>query len=221
MKLNEMSLNQKLGLLAIFLGIIALFTKDPAKTSFVKVDPKKLLLETKSTTKFLTPFELAEKIIKGTESFLLVDLRSPNEYEKGTIPNAINLTVQDLFDNTLGRNQQIILFSDDDTKSLNAWIALVAMDYKNVYVLKDGFNGWINEVLYPKLPLDLNGRDKTKSEKIIQVSNYFGGSPIFLSEGKTIQTERMEFKQPPTQLPKQSVAMPKPGSTKKPKREGC
>ncbi len=221
MKLNKMSTNKKLGLLAILLGIIALFTKDPAKTSFVKVDPKNLLFESKNTTKFITPFELAEKIIKGTESFLLVDLRSPTEYEKGTIPNAINLTVGDLLENVIGRNQQIVVFSDDDTKSLNAWLALKAMNYKNVYVLKDGFDGWINEILHPKIPLDLKDVDKAKSEKIIQVSNYFGGSPIFVSEGKTIQTEKMEFKQTPTHLPKQSVALPKPEATKKPKREGC
>lgn len=221
MKLNNLSLNQKLGLVAIVLGIIALFMKDPTKTSFVKVDPKKLLFEAKNTTKFISPFELAEKIIKGTESYLLIDLRSPLDYEKGTIPYAINLDIRDLLENAIARNQQIILFSDDDTKSLNAWLALKSMDYKSVYVLKGGYSGWINEVLYPKISLNTDYQDKSKYEKIIQISNYFGGSPIFIGENKSTQAESIKYESTPAQLPKQPVTLPKPTATKKPKREGC
>lgn len=50
----------------------------------------------------------------------------------------------------------------------------------------------------------------------MQLANYFGSSPIFFSEGKTIQSEKMEFKQTPNQLAKQSLAILKLVANKKP-----
>ncbi len=223
MKLSKLTLNQKLGLIAILLGIIALFSKDPTKASYVKIEPNKILLEIRNTSRFITPLELAEKIIKGVETFIIVDLRNPNEYEKGTLPQAVNLSVKDLLENALARNQQIIIFSEDDTKSLNAWLALKSMSYRNIFVLKGGYNGWIDEVLYPKLKIDSTQSDSTieKVKQISQISIYFGGTPIYIAGGQSNQIEKMEFKSTPTQLSKPSVVLPKPATTSKPKREGC
>lgn len=221
MKCPVMNINQRLGLFAILLGIFALFTKDPTKASMVRIDPNKLLLETHSTSRFIEPFDLAEKIISGTQYFILVDLRSKKEYEQGTIPFAINLSVKDLMAGALQRNQQIVLFSDDDTKSLNAWLALKSLDYKNVFILKGGYKGWVDNVLFPKIPAEVSQNEKEKYEKIKQVSLYFGGKPLLVSEGKTLEIQSPVTSSVNTQLSKPSVTSPKPAGQTKPKREGC
>ncbi|MEJ5286887.1 MAG: rhodanese-like domain-containing protein [Bacteroidota bacterium] len=220
MKFKDLSLNQKLGLFAILLGIIALFTHDPTKATYERVDVKEFALEINSPSKYITPMELAEKIISGTNFFVIVDLRNPNEYEKGTIPGAINLSSKDLYQNVLQRNQKIILFSEDDTKSLNAWLALKALDYKDVLVLKGGYQGWTDEVVFPKIQLDTTTAGKEKFEKMKQISSYFGGSPILISEGKAVQTQ-IEVQKQTQQVQKPAVSLPKPGGASKPKREGC
>jgi len=221
MRIKNLTLNQKLGLIAIILGIIALFTKDPTKASYVRIDPKEFALEARNQSKYISPLELAEKIISGNEYFTLVDLRTPQEFEKGTIPGAININLKDIFENALSRNQKIILFSDEDTKTLNAWLSLKAMEYKNVYVLKGGYQGWKDEVLFPKIPLDTTVAGKEKYEKIKQISLYFGGSPLIVSEGKLIETavEKSQVQTKATQVP--TTNLPKPASAGKPKREGC
>ncbi|MGB9851765.1 MAG: rhodanese-like domain-containing protein [Candidatus Kapaibacteriota bacterium] len=221
MNLKNLSLNQKLGVLALILGLIALFTHDPTKATYMRIDPKELSLEINSPSKFIAPVELAEEIISGHEFFTLVDLRNPSEYEKGTIPGAINLSAKDLFESYLQRNQKIILFSEEDTKALNAWIALKSQGYKNVLVLKGGYQGWQNEVLFPKISSDTTKAGKEKLEKIKQISNYFGGTPILISEGKgiPIQTETRKATTMQQQTP--APAVKKPGGTAKPKREGC
>ncbi len=221
MRCPVMNINQRLGLFAILLGILALFTKDPTKASMGRIDPNKLLLETHSTSRFIEPFDLAEKIISGTQYFILVDLRSEKEYEQGTIPFAINLSVKDLMAGALQRNQQIVLFSDDDTKSLNAWLALKSLDYKNVFILKGGYKGWVDNVLFPKIPAEVSQNEKEKYEKIKQVSLYFGGKPLLVSEGKTLEIQSPVTSSVNTQLPKPSVTSPKPAGKAKPKREGC
>lgn len=221
MRCPVMNINQRLGLFAILLGILALFTKDPTKASMVRIDPNKLLLETHSTSKFIEPFDLAEKIISGTQYFILVDLRSEKEYEQSTIPFAINLSVKDLMAGALQRNQQIVLFSDDDTKSLNAWLALKSLDYKNVFILKGGYKGWVDNVLFPKIPAEVSQKGKEKYEKLKQVSLYFGGKPLLVSEGKTLEIQFPVTSSVNTQLPKPSGTSPKPVGQAKPKREGC
>ncbi len=221
MKCPVLNINQRLGLFAILLSILALFTKDPTKATLVRIDPNKLFLETHSTSRFIEPFDLAEKIISGTQYFILVDLRSEREYEQGTIPFAINLSVKDLMNGILQRNQQIVLFSDDDTKSLNAWIALKALDYKNVFVLKGGYKGWVDNVLFPKVPAEVSQNEKEKYEKIKQVSLYFGGKPLLVSEGKALEIQPSATTSVNAQLPKPSLSAPKPAGQSKPKREGC
>ena len=221
MKCPYFSINQRLGIFAIILGIIALLTKDPTKASFVRVDPNRLILESHSTSKFIEPLDLAEKLIAGNEFFTIVDLRNPNEYEKGTVPNAINLSAKDLLNGALQRNEKIILLSDDDTKSLNAWLALKSLDYRNVMILKGGYKGWVEQVLFPNIPADLAEKEKDKFEKIKQISLHFGGSPRLISGGQAIEMQTVGVQQPAMQAPKPNVASPKPSVQGKPKREGC
>jgi len=221
MKCPNISKNQRLGFLAVLLGIIALFTNDPTKASLVKIDPNRLILETHSTTKFIEPLDLAEKFISGVEYFTLVDLRNPVEYEKGSIPSAINLSVKDLLSGVLQRNEKIILFSDEDTKSLNAWLALKSLDYRNVMVLKGGYKAWFEQVLFPNIPAELAEKEKEKYEKLKQIALYFGGTPRIVSGGHAIEVQKVGVPQSTMQAPKPVTPNAKPTVQGKPKREGC
>ncbi len=144
----------------------------------------------------------------------MIDLRTEKEYSEYTIPTSENIRITSLLDGNLFRNEKIILYSDGGIHSAQAWLLLKAKDFKNVYMLKGGIDEWKDKILFPKLTLNATPEEKTKFDKLAEVSKYFGGAP------QTGTAETSVTNTP--SLPKlQMQSSPPAGGAKKKKREGC
>lgn len=212
---SKLSLNQKLALSAILLGIIALFAGNPFDNDEVKVNVKDLALSTVKDSDKIKPEILADWLIQGKADFVLIDLRNPEEFEKYSLPEAENIPLATLPDAELYRNQKLILYSDDNLRAAQGWFILKSKGFKNVYILDGGLEGWKNEVLFPKLSSNPTKDELNLFEKKKAIAKYFGGNAITASG--TSETK------PELSLPTTST---KPSSTvgaqpKKKKREGC
>jgi hypothetical protein len=146
----------------------------------------------------------------------LVDLSAKDKYNNYHLPQAINLQTVELTPENVKRNQKLVLYSDDNFKSSQAWFLLYTNGYKSVYRLKGGIEAWKNEILFPKIPSDIKPADITKYDKIKEISKFFGGSPII--EGDSAVVVKPQIAMPKLSSP--SAAAPVAGG-KKPKREGC
>jgi len=115
--------------------------KDPVVvTSFVTEN----ILNNKSTQ--ISVEELDEKIKESEASdYLLIDTRTVIEYEKGTIPNAVNYPLDDIrshIDFFKNKNKQIIIFCQKGLRGYLAELILKHNNIENVVNVAGGFKLW-------------------------------------------------------------------------------
>lgn len=211
----QLSLNKKLALIAITLGIIALFAGDPYGGTTIKVNEKDIALSTVGNSDKVSVTELADWIIKDKSDFELIDLRSEEKFNEYTIPGSQSIPIEQIPSSDLLRNQKIILFSDDDIASSQAWFILKSKKYKGVYILDGGLNEWKDKILFPKAPVNGSKEDSAEFEKMKEVAKFFGGQAQ--TDSSVAQTKQ-EIKLPTPTVGTTKTIVP---TGKKKKREGC
>jgi rhodanese-related sulfurtransferase len=210
---STLSTPKKLALVALLLGIVAVFAGSPYMGSKVKVNTKDLALSTVKSSDKIKPLELADWIIKGKADYTLVDLRSEDKFSEYFIPTAINIPLPELPESDLLRNQKIILYAEDDVNAAQAWFILKSKDFRGVYILDGGLKKWQEDVLFPKLAVNASNEEIAQFEKVKEISEYFGGQAQTGSE----QVSETKVNLPTPQVTSQSTGT----KTKKKKREGC
>ncbi len=82
----------------------------------------------------LTSAELARMIAEKPDSFLLIDVRTPEEFKGGAIPKAINIPYDRLRDQppATDRSARIVVYCQSGRRSAIAAQTLAEMGYTNV-----------------------------------------------------------------------------------------
>jgi rhodanese-related sulfurtransferase len=212
---SKLSLNKKLALVAVIFGAAAVFAGDPYGGTTIKVNEKDIALSTVGNADKVLVTDLADWIIKGKSDFELVDLRIEEKYNEYTIPGSQCIPLPQISSSELLRNQKIILFSDDDVASSQAWFILKSKNYKGVYILEGGLDAWKEKVLFPKAPVNGSKDELVQFEKIKEVAKYFGGSA---QTDSSVSDSKPEIKLPTPTVSNTKTTAP---TGKKKKREGC
>lgn len=210
-KLNK---EKKLGLFALALGFFAIFGGTPNNNVKVTINAKELSLLTETQIDKVKPEELADWIIQGKVDYRLIDIRSPKAYKEYHIPVAENISSADLYKTTFLPTEKIIVCGNDGFQTAQGWFILKSKNYKSVYILDGGIKGWENNILFPKIPESETKEQKAQFDKIIQVSEFFGGSPQM---GGNNNAENKKIELPKIKLP----SFNQNTTQKKHKREGC
>src|SRR5512141_260130 len=149
--LSKLSLNRRLGVLALGLGALAVFA-NVAPGHTVKLNAKELLAGVERQGDHVTPAELAAWIIEGRGDYRLVDVRDAKAFAEYHIPTAENVPLATVSDGTLGRTEKIVLYGDGGIHAAQAWMVLKGQGYPRVYTLLEGLDAWKDEVLFPVVP---------------------------------------------------------------------
>jgi rhodanese-related sulfurtransferase len=216
MRLPALTLNQKLAVLALALGALALFA-DPQRGPFVKLDARELALVVEKEVDHVTAAELAGWIVEGRADYRLLDLRTEQDYATYHVPTAENVPLSGLADYPLRRNEKIVLYSEGGIHSAQAWMLLRAQGYEAVYMVLGGLESWKDDVLFPSLPADADAQARARFERAAQVAKFFGGEARLGSDAAAPAAG--------AELPKLAAPPPSPGPAapvaKKKKKEGC
>jgi rhodanese-related sulfurtransferase len=87
----------------------------------------------------------AKGMLGGETVFL--DVREPNEWNLGHIPNAIHIPrgqLEGKVESMIDRNKRVVIYCASGNRSALAADTLQQMGYTNVVSLQDGFKGWVS-----------------------------------------------------------------------------
>ncbi len=142
----------------VFIGLGLIIAAIPQNTTHpYKISAEDLLIEANSRTQYFSPEELAVLLINKDPSIQMIDVRDPEEYEKYSLPNAINIPLSslltdewvDFIDQDVKMN---IFYSNGSLKANEAWLITRQLGYENNYVLEGGLNYWAEAILNPEAP---------------------------------------------------------------------
>ena len=96
-------------------------------------------------------YELADApkikgLIASQPNILVLDVRTPEEYKDGHLPNAVNVDFNgDQFDKqilALDKSQPVIVYCQAGGRSKKATDFMMGSGFKQVYELAGGYNNW-------------------------------------------------------------------------------
>lgn len=163
-------------------GIIALFLPN-TKAFNRKIDKTDLIKEINKEGRYISTDKIAQAIMENDPSFLLIDIRTPEEFEKYTLDGAINIPHNKVFEaeNEYYFNQDIytsVLFSNGSALADKTWLQLRMLDYQGNKVLEGGLNVWYATILNPQKPDEIEMTAKLKEQYLFRK-----GASIFFTGG--------------------------------------
>ncbi|VAW22481.1 hypothetical protein MNBD_BACTEROID04-1876 [hydrothermal vent metagenome] len=150
------------------------------------IKPEAFLLNVLSTERYINTDELANRLINQDPTILLVDVRTPKEFEEYSLPNAVNIPLAEVLssDSEAYLNQDafdVILYSNDNYYSDQAYFLCNRLGYKNLYVLDGGLNKWFSTIINPKMPKE------TAPKKDFDIYNSRIAAGMYFGVGNTSQ----------------------------------
>lgn len=97
-----------------------------------------------------------------TESYQIVDVRTPKEFMKDRIPGAISIPLDDLLEDysKVDVNRKVFVYSDEEHRSIVACQWLNSRGMKTVCYLEKGIRGWKGETAHGHYELNMNLLEK-------------------------------------------------------------
>ena len=149
-----------LGLFIIPMGLI-IAAVPQNKTNPFKLTAEELLAESNTRNQFVTADVVADMIIKKDPALRLIDVRSQEEFEKFSLPGAINIPAANLlsaeYSDILNQDIKMNVFYSNGTLASNeVWMITRQLGFENNYVLEGGLNYWFDAILNPQKPASTN-----------------------------------------------------------------
>jgi len=150
MKFKPMNIRIAISLIIISLGaLLALLPQNEGER--FRAEPDVLAKKLADTELSLTPDQVARMLSAGDTTLLFVDVRSPEEFRKVSLPGAINIPVDVLVKGDpallLPDDRKIIFFSNDDIKSNMALAFSYGFNCTNIVALEGGMNSWFETIV--------------------------------------------------------------------------
>jgi rhodanese-related sulfurtransferase len=158
--------------------------------------------------------ELAEWLIEGRKDFVLIDVRSPQDVEKGQISDAQNIPLARLVTRetmkSLPTDRKIIVYSNGSENAAKAAVML-RLSGLDAHLVTGGYNAWHRRILNPDISAEeLDGESPQVSAQRAY-SCYFVGDR---GDGTAQRSEAAEPFVPPVFTEDQldeAVPLPPPG----------
>lgn len=201
---------QKRYILLAFLFLVVaaglLFIPDMKKKT--QIPASAFLKDIHSNSRYISTDELAKRIIDGDPTLFLVDVRSEEEYNVYSLPDALNMPLNKLLNpDWQGYLDQdvldVIFFSNDDILSEEAWALCNQQGYSNLYVLDGGLNRWFATIMLPEEPGEL------ASTTELELYSFRTGASIYFGSGTVHVPVIKEVEEKPKPKPKKTIPIKK------------
>lgn len=156
----------RLILAAILIPLGLIIAAVPGNTTKpYKLTAEQLLEEVKEGTQFINPDEVAHMLVSKDPSLQIIDVRSADEFDKFSLPNAINIPLTDIlnadYEDYINQDIKLnVFYSNGTTDSNQAWMISRQLGYENNYVLQGGLNYWAETIMNPEAPDENNPNEE-------------------------------------------------------------
>jgi 3-mercaptopyruvate sulfurtransferase SseA len=143
-------MRHKISITLLLLGLVLAFIPQPGKYS-LHGSPNDLLAEILNTGSFMTADQVARAIVTNDTAIRIFDLRNASEFEKSSLPGAINIPYSGFLKSDLESlfttGLKNVFYSSDDMEANYAMVLAKGLGYKECFVMKGGFEAWNNDVI--------------------------------------------------------------------------
>jgi len=134
-------------LFVVFFAIITFLILKPKEQYSFAITPEETLKLSVSNNNFISPVQLAKKIVSRDSAIVLVDIRNQFDYINAHLPESINIYKADileeknykLFEKIKKENKIIVLYGNNAVEANVPFMILRQVGIDNVKVLNGGF----------------------------------------------------------------------------------
>jgi len=151
-------MNSRIILASFIVPMAMIIAAVPSNTTRqYKLTAQELLQEAISYEPYVHPDNVADMLVQQDPSLQLIDVRTPDEYDKFSLPGAVNIPLSeilsekyvDFLDQDFKTN---VFYSNGTLKSNESWMITRQLGYENNYVLQGGLNYWAETIMNPIPP---------------------------------------------------------------------
>jgi rhodanese-related sulfurtransferase len=173
-----MNARVKISVILLLLGLILAFLPLSGNYSF-HGKPGKLLTEVLDENTYYTPDQVAKFVATEDSTIQLIDLRSPEEFNRFSIPGAINIPYSELLSKDLEsylnrEGFRNIFFSNGDDNANYALVIAKGLGFENSFVMQGGLNEWYHIVMNSAFTGErINARENALFETRLKAKKLF------------------------------------------------
>lgn len=148
---------------AVFIGLSAFIMPERQEYIIGQASDEKIISQYKP--KEITIDELAFRIMDEERNLQIIDFRSPEKYKEMSLPNSINMTIDNLFtkDATkilLLKNKKRVFIAENEAEEKKAAYIGEKLGFDEIYILKGGLDNFTKNILNFKKPIQINSRQE-------------------------------------------------------------
>jgi rhodanese-related sulfurtransferase len=150
----------------VFISLGLILAAIPQNTTHqYKLTPEQMLEAANNMEMYFTSDDLADLMIKKDPSIQLIDVRPVDQFEKFSLPNAINIPLTDLlseqYRDVLDQGVKYnIFYSNGTSDAVKAWMITRQLGWENNFVLQGGLNYWAETIMNPQQPASTSANDE-------------------------------------------------------------
>lgn len=147
----------------IFGLVIAMVPENTTKP--YRLTAEDMLIEVQGAAEMVSADDVAHWIISKDPSLQLIDVRTPDEFQKYHLSESINIPLSTMLADDNGDildqgTKMNVLYSNGTLHSHQAWMILRQLGYENNYVLEGGLNYWFETIMNPQKPAEHSANEE-------------------------------------------------------------
>jgi len=188
----------------VFVGLGLIIAAVPQNTTLpYKLTAEQMLEQANSRVHTYSPEEVAEIIIQKDPEFQLIDVRPQDEYEKFSLPGAINIPLteilneeyRDVLNQDVKRN---IIYSNGTVDATKAWMIMSQLGWENNYIMEGGLNYWAEVIMNPVPPASAEANEEIARYQFRKAAgNALQGGAVEETSSSDVQTAKPPIKKRP------------------------
>ncbi len=170
-------MNTRIIISVVFIGLGLIIAAVPQNTTLpYKLSAQEMLELSNNRVHYYSPEEVADIIVQKDPEFQLIDIRPQDEYEKFSLPGAINIPLTDILSEEYRDilNQDVkrnILFSNGTVDATKAWMIMSQLGWENNYVMEGGLNYWAEVIMNPIPPASTSPNEEISKYQFRKAAN--------------------------------------------------